>query len=274
MPRAKTYQTEAIILKKTKLGEADRILTLYTPELGKIQGVAKGIRRPKAKLAGHLEMLTHSTVSLASGRNLDTITGSQTIDSFLPLKDNLDLSSYALYVTELVDQFTVDEHENRPLFFLLRDTLQRLCQDAECDVTLRFFEMQLLNETGYRPQLEQCITCHTPVSDAADSYWFSPSAGGLLCGHCSPPNAVVNSISGNALKVLRFLQGAGFDDLSRLKMGESLAHEVQEIVRRYLRYIMEREIKSAAWLDMLKESNPSFRAWTTDSSPSLRSGSE
>jgi len=73
MSKPRTYQTEAIIIKKTKLGEADRILTLYTPHLGKIQGFAKSLRRPKSKMAGHLELLTHSLVSLARGRNLDTI---------------------------------------------------------------------------------------------------------------------------------------------------------------------------------------------------------
>src|ERR1035437_1338461 len=136
MSKPHDYQTEAIVIKKTKLGEADRILTLFTPDLGKVRAVAKGVRKTKSKLTGHLEMLTHSTISLASGRGLDTITGSQTIDSFITLKDNLDLSSYALYVAELVDQFTADEHENQPLFLLLRDTLRRLCQSSECDVTL------------------------------------------------------------------------------------------------------------------------------------------
>src|SRR5512136_3128624 len=102
MPKPRTYQTEAVIIKKTKLGEADRVLTLCTPDLGKIQAVAKGVRRPRSKLAGHLELLTHSLVSLARGRNLDTIIGSQTINSFLPLKTDLSLASRALYVTELV----------------------------------------------------------------------------------------------------------------------------------------------------------------------------
>ncbi|MCL0053004.1 DNA repair protein RecO [Dehalococcoidales bacterium] len=64
MPKPRTYQTEAIIIKKTKLGEADRILTLYTPHLGKIQVVAKGVRHPRSKMAGYLELLTHSLVSL------------------------------------------------------------------------------------------------------------------------------------------------------------------------------------------------------------------
>ena len=96
MSKPRNYQTEAIIIKKTKLGEADRILTLYTPHLGKIQAVAKGVRRPRSKLAGHLELLTHSQVSLARGRNLETITGSQTINSFLPLKSDLWLISCGL----------------------------------------------------------------------------------------------------------------------------------------------------------------------------------
>ena len=119
MPAPRTYQTEAIIIKKTRLGEADVILTLYTPELGKIQGFAKSLRKTKSKLAGHLELLTHSMVSLARGRNIDTITGSQTINSFLRLKSDLQLTSCALYATELVNQFTAEHIENQPLFQLL-----------------------------------------------------------------------------------------------------------------------------------------------------------
>lgn len=67
MSKPRNYQTEAVIIRKTRLGEADRILTLYTPRLGKIHAVAKGVRRPRSKMAGHLELLTHSQISLARG---------------------------------------------------------------------------------------------------------------------------------------------------------------------------------------------------------------
>src|SRR3989338_1922683 len=137
MPKPRTYQTEAIIIKKTKLGEADRILTLYTPDLGKIKAVAKGVRRPRSKLAGHLELLTHSLVSLARGRNLDTITGSQTINSFLPIKSDLELAAGALYVTELVNQLTVEHQENRPFFQLLLETMQQLSRRGNSEPVLR-----------------------------------------------------------------------------------------------------------------------------------------
>ncbi len=251
MSRPRNYQTEAIIIKKTKLGEADRILTLYTPDLGKIQAVAKGVRRPRSKLAGHLELLTHSLVSLARGRNLDTITGSQTINSFLPLKSDLGLTSYALYATELVSQFTADHIENRPLFQLLLETMQQLCQAGDSELVLRYFELHLLNEVGYRPQLQQCVACHQSLKPITNS--FCSSAGGMLCPDCRQSQPLTYPLSVNALKVLRLLQGNDYSTVRRLKMNRELSHELEAVIRDYLKYLLEREVKSAAWLDTLRE---------------------
>ena len=251
MSKPRTYQTEAIIIKKTKLGEADRILTLYTPDLGKIQAVAKGVRRPRSKLAGHLELLTHSQVSLARGRNLDTITGSQTINSFLPLKSDLGLTSYALYITELVNQFTADQVENRPLFALLLETMEQLCQSNNCELVSRYFELQLLNAVGYRPQLQQCVICHRPLEPIINA--FSSSDGGILCPDCYQNQPLTQPISVDALKVLRFLQSNDYANVNRLKISPQLAHELEVTMRDYLRYLLEREVKSTAWLDTLRE---------------------
>ncbi|MFC1987524.1 DNA repair protein RecO [Chloroflexota bacterium] len=251
MPSPRNYQTEAIIIKKTKLGEADSILTLYTPTMGKIQGFAKSLRKPKSKLAGHLELLTHSLVSLARGHNLDTITGSQAIDSFLPLKSDLQLSSCALYATELVNQFTADHIENRPLFQLLLETMHQLCQAGDSELVLRYFELHLLNEVGYRPQLQQCVACHQPLKPATNS--FCSSAGGMLCPDCYRSQPSTYPLSVNALKSLRFLQSNDYATASRLKMDPQLSHELEMVMRDYLNYLLEREVKSAAWLDTLRE---------------------
>jgi len=250
MTRPRNYQTEAIIIKKIKLGEADRILTLYTPYLGKIKAVAKGVRRPRSKLAGHLELLTHSLVSLARGRNLDTITGSQTINSFLPLKSDLQLISYALYATELVDQFTAEHIENYPLFQLLLETLHQLCQAGNNELALRYFELHLLNQVGYRPQLQQCVSCRQPLEPTTNS--FCPGAGGMLCPSCCQSQPLTRPISVNALKVLRLLQSSGYDTVVKLKMDSELSHQLEMVMRDYLRYLLEREVKSAAWLDTLR----------------------
>ena len=250
MPKLRTYQTEAIIIKKTKLGEADRILTLYTPHLGKIRAIAKGVRRPRSKLAGHLELLTHSLVSLARGRNLDTIIGSQTINSFLPLKSDLQLISYGLYVTELIDQFTAENVENCPLFQLLLETMHRLCQASDNELVLRYFELHLLNEVGYRPQLQHCVSCHSTLKPTTNS--FCPVAGGMLCPSCCLGQPLTYPLSVNALKVLRLLQSSDYRTASRLKMNSALSQELEKIMRDYLKYLLEGKVKSTTWLDTLK----------------------
>jgi len=219
--------------------------------LGKIQAVAKGVRRPRSKMAGHLELLTHSLVSLARGRNLDTVTGCQTINSFLPLKSELWLTSCALYATELVDQFSADQVENYPLFRLLLETMYRLCRGGDNELVLRYHELHLLNAVGYRPQLQHCVSCRSPFESTASS--FCPSAGGALCPNCSRGESLTYPLSPNALKVLRILQGCDYDTANELKMNPELSYELKVVMRHYLRYLLEREVKSAAWLDNLRE---------------------
>ncbi|MEE8414543.1 MAG: DNA repair protein RecO [Dehalococcoidales bacterium] len=251
MPKPRNYQTEAIIIKKTRLGEADSILTLYTPHLGKIQGFARSLRKTKSKMAGHLEMLTHSQVSLARGRNLDTITGSQTISGFVPLKSNLELTSHALYAIELVDQFTPGHIENYPLFKLLLETLENLSQLNNKELVLRYFELHLLDKVGYRPQLQRCVSCQATLEPVTNL--FSPHAGGTLCPDCRQTQSLTYPLSVNALKVLRLIQANDYSTVGRLKMDPELSRELEGLMRNHLRYLLEREVKSVAWLDTFKK---------------------
>ncbi len=255
MTRPRSFQTEAVIIKKTKLGEADRILTFYTPDMGKTQGVAKGVRRPKSKMAGHLELLTHSRVQLARGRNLDTVTGSQTVNAFLPLKEDLWLTSYGLYVTELVHQFTPEHVANPGLFRLLVETLLNLCRpEADRELALRHFELHLLDAVGYRPQLQECVNCHAALEPVTN--YFSPVAGGVLCPKCYDSGRGARQLSLNALKVLRFLQSNDFDTTNRLKVDAALSRELETVMRSLIRYLLERDLRSVVWLDSLKKQLP------------------
>ncbi|MDD5190387.1 MAG: DNA repair protein RecO [Dehalococcoidales bacterium] len=251
MSTPREYQTSGIIIRKTKLGEADRILTVYTPELGKFDAVAKGVRRPKSKMAGHLELLTYSQLTLARGRSLDIITGSQTIESFLPLKNDLWLMSYGLYVIELVNQFTAIEVPDEDLFQLALTTLRQLCQSDNRDLLLRYFEIQLLQHSGYRPQLRECVACHQVLQPVNNS--FSASNGGILCPSCAARQPFAHSITVNAIKVLRFIQDNSLESVLKLKINPILAREIEGVTRGYLKYLLEREVKSVAWLDDLRE---------------------
>jgi DNA repair protein RecO (recombination protein O) len=247
----KEYQTEALIIKKIKLGEADRILTLYTTDYGKIEAVAKGIRRPKSKMAGHLELLTYSHLRLARGRNLDTIIGAQTVDSLMPLKNDLWLTSWGLYVCELITQFTAAHVPNLALFQLSLETLQRLAEANNSDLTLRYFELHLFEQTGYRPQLQECVSCRAELKPEVNI--FCSSSGGILCPNCKFEHQDGFPISVDALKVLRLLQRSNFEVIRRLRINLELARELKGILENYIRYLLEREVKSAAWLDNLRD---------------------
>ena len=181
MARSRSYKAEGIVLRQTPLAEADRILTIYTRELGKVRAVARGVRRPKSKLGGHLEPLCHVAVSLAEGRNLDTVSEAEVIQSFSGLEDDLERLSKGIYLSELVDAFSPDRLANRQVFDLLLDALDRLqCSERPVNLLLSF-ETKLLGLSGYGPELRQCVECGLDL-EAAD-HLFSSAAGVHLRGH-------------------------------------------------------------------------------------------
>jgi DNA repair protein RecO (recombination protein O) len=250
MTTPRIYKTEAIILRQRKLGEAGKIVTLYTPNYGKLDAVAKGVRRPKSRLGGHLEVLTHAAVMLAQGRNLDIVSQAQTLESFAPLRADLHRLSRALYAAELVDRFSPEGAESYHVFQLLLTTLRRLSKARNVDVVLRHLEMQLLTLSGFQPQLARCVNCERAL--AATPNYFGAVAGGVVCPSCGPDTAGSRSLSVNALKVMRLLQKAGFAEVSRVRMSPALAQEVEMHLRAYLIHVLERDVRSAAFIDRLR----------------------
>jgi DNA repair protein RecO (recombination protein O) len=260
---SRSYQTQGIIIKQTKLGEFDKIITIYTPEFGKLRAIAKGSCRPKSKLSGNVEPLTLSLMLLAKGRNLDIITQSQTINGFLALKSDLWRMACSLYILELIDSFTVEGGENRPLFDLLLDILDQLSKPDSNETVLRYFELHLLHYLGYRPQLHRCVSCDSPLKPVVN--FFSPGKGGLLCPHCNfeenQPYKQIAAIASNpslplsveALKVLRLWQSCDYATAKRVRVSAELFRELEQVLHQYIRYILQRELKSLTWLKELRK---------------------
>jgi DNA repair protein RecO (recombination protein O) len=258
MVTPRSYQAQGIVLRQTKLGEFDKIITIYTPEFGKLQAVAKGACRPKSKLGGNVEPLTHSLLYMARGRNLDIITQSQTIDGFLALKSDLWRMACGLYVVELIDSFTAEGGENCRLFDLLLDTLARLNEPDNNEIALRYFELHLLHHLGYRPQLRRCVACDSLLEPVAN--FFSPSRGGVLCPRCSSdqnqgyqqieaiPYEPLLPLSVEALKVLRLWQSSDYATARRVRVNTELSWEIERVLHEYITYILQRELKSLTWL--------------------------
>ena len=249
MPPPRIYKTEVIVIRQVSFGEADRILTLCSPELGKIRAVAKGIRRHKNKLRGQLELVSRASVSISRGRNLDTISEAKTIDSYRPVREELERLTIGLYLAELTDNFTVEQASNESIYLLLVETLELLGNSINLHNLMRRFELNLLKHSGFDPELYHCIECQNELEQR--DHLFSCSSGGVVCTNCRSSTDVLLPLSVNSMKFLRFIEREPmFENLENLKVSTKSQTEVQHLLRTYLRYVSERRLKTTELLDL------------------------
>ena len=258
MARDRTYRTEAIVLRRIDFSESDRLLTLYSREKGKVRAIAKGARKPQTRKSGHVELFMRTRFLIARGRNLDIITQAEMVEAYPELRDDLVRTTYASYAVELLDRFTPDEDKNLQLYDLLADALRWLAGTDKLLLVARFYELRLLNLAGYRPQLFQCVSCGERVEEQ-DQY-FSAELGGLLCPGCEDADKRAQPISAAAVKVLRYLQTRPWDTVHKLRLRRDLHAELEAIMYYYLTYLLERNLKSADFLNRLRREANLFAA--------------
>ena len=173
------YKDEGVVLKAIKLGEADRILTIYTRYNGKVDAVAKGIRKTKSRFGARLEPFTRVDLMLYRGRSLDTITGVDIVDSFKAIHTDYESLTAAAAVAELVDKITPEREKALPVYALLVSALKALNAGGPSTVVPAFY-VKLLSISGYHPQLRMCGHC----GSGTDLRGFSAPLGGIVCESC------------------------------------------------------------------------------------------
>jgi DNA repair protein RecO (recombination protein O) len=254
--RERLYRTEAVVLRRQDIGEADRLLTLYTPRMGKLRAIAKGARKPTSRKAGHLELFLHSTLLVAKGQTLDIVTQAETIHTFRALREDLERTTYAHYVAELLDQFSSEGQENQSAFDLLVTTLERLCETQDLRLATRFYELRLLAFEGYQPQLFRCLDCGDVIQPVVN--YFHPGQGGILCPRCGEGLVVgfkspVRPVSVSTLKVLRYMQTHDYGQCSRLRLKPDTHRDLEALMLQYVTYILEHSLKSVAFLNRVRD---------------------
>ncbi|MBP1702201.1 MAG: recO [Chloroflexi bacterium] len=244
--RQRSFRVEAVVLRHSDWGEADRLLVLYTLEMGKLRALAKGARKPRSRKAGHLEPYTRVSLQLARGRDIPIVSQAETLDPYLRLREELLLSTYASYVVELLDRFTYEEGENRSIYRLLADTLSRLCTQSSPELAVRYYEIRLLDLLGFRPQLFQCSSCGAEIQP--QDQFFSAALGGVLCPQCGRDTAGALPVSMPALKYLRHFQRSSFSEAARVTLSAGINREMEALMQHYLTYLLERGLNTPAFL--------------------------
>jgi len=249
--RDRSLSDEGVVLRHSNWGEADRLLWIYTLGHGKIRAVAKGVRKIRSRKAGHLEPFTRVRLMMAKTRDLPIITQAEAIDGYWNLREDLLKVGYAAYVVELLDRFTFDEDENRGLYRLLSDTLHRLNTGIDVQLTLRYYEVRLLDLLGYRPQLFNCAGCQAGIQ-AQDQY-FSNSMGGAVCPSCGKQTPDAKPISLQALKYLRHFQRSSFEESARARLSDEVNDEIERLVQNYMVFNLERGLNTPAFIRLVKK---------------------
>jgi DNA repair protein RecO (recombination protein O) len=248
--KQRSFRVEAIMLRYNEYGEADRILTLYTRQRGKIRAIAKGVRKVRSRKAGHLEPFTRVELQLAVGREMYIVTQAEAKDTFPILRQDLLKMSYATYSAELVDKFTYDEEENSAIFRLLVRTLSRLSKDYDPETVIRYFEIHLLDFLGFRPELQTCVNCGQDVVE--QDQFFSSAHGGVLCPKCGQGREGARPVSQQALKYMRHFQRSRFRDALRARPAPSIQREQEILQQHYITYLLERAINSSSFLRRIR----------------------
>ncbi len=245
------YRTDAIILRRSDFGEADRLLTVFTPEYGKIRLLAKGVRKITSRKAGHVELFMLTNMLMARGRTWDIVSQAEIVEPYRELREDLDKTSQAYYLAELVDRFTEEHDSNAPLFELLALTLAHLGHVDDPFIVLRYFELHLLSLTGYQPQLHFCVTCQEALEPVENNYFHFVDGGTLCPTHGEiRPNAEIIPLA--VLKVLRYLQTESWETVAGLQLNPATRKHIETLLLGYITFVLERRLKSVDFLHKLR----------------------
>lgn len=248
----RSFQTDVLILRRRDFGESDRLLTVLTPHHGRREVIAKGARKPNSTRTGQVELYTRVEMLINTGRDLDIAAQTVTREPYLPLREGLQRGAYAAYVSELLIRFTGDEdYQPARLFGLLDATYARLCQHPDPRLVARYYEIHLLDEVGFRPELNECVITRDAVQPQ-DQY-FSYADGGVVSPEGARHSSALVGLSVEALKVLRFCQRSAFETVERLQMSEALQRELERVMQGYITHLLERRLQSVDFLRRVRD---------------------
>jgi DNA repair protein RecO (recombination protein O) len=253
--RPVTYTTDGVVVRTSNLGEADRIITLVTPIHGVVRGVAKAARKPGSKLGGHLDLLKHVSVSIRETRTLHGLSQAATVNGFRGLRNDLDKFSRASYVSEMAERFSVENGANQPLFRLLIAVLASLETTDNPEMAIHFFEMRLLQLSGFAPQLSKCVETGVVLEPA--NHLYSADRGGLVNNESRPVGESALLPAGlNTIKLLRFLSRTDIQQAGVMKPNEGEHKQLSRILRAQIHHVLDRGLRSEAFMDEVR-SRPS-----------------
>ncbi len=271
-------KTEAIVIKTTNLREADRIIAFFSKDFGKIQGVAKSVRKMKARHGGKLDLFTRVNVIFfqklepMQGRGfperhpLLPITQVDVLESFAPLKLEFPRIVGASYIAEFMNRVFEDYDATHPdVYDLVCQTFRTLATTDQIRNILPAFEIKLLAHLGYAPALDHCANCQIRLTASSHSepsasvkapqWGFSSSAGGVVCPRCRPMKKDAMPITLSALEQVRQLLKQHIRRSPQIALSAQQYREIKNLLTSHFRYHVGISLNTEAFVQKLRAAN-------------------
>ncbi len=244
------FDTDGIVLRNYNFDEADKIVSLFTKDKGKIKVVARGVRKTKSTLAAGLQPFTHSHIVVYQGKSdLGKLSQCEINQSFARVHKDINKVAYASYIVEVVDEFTPMYEQNSLIFALLLLTMRLLNQIEDVELVSRIFELKLLKILGYQPYLAACVECGNKLDQRIR---FDAEAGGVVCS-CSSNWS--KKISLGTVKYMDQMLRMDYQKIIKMSLPDYARKELSKIMPYYIQSLIKKKLKSISFINTLEEIN-------------------
>jgi DNA repair protein RecO (recombination protein O) len=239
-----SQHSEAVILRSRVYGESDKIVTFLTEDAGKLTGIAKGAKNSRRRFVNCLDPFTRVRIHFRTrpGAGLVFMESCDLLHTAAALSEPTKFA-YGSYLLELIDQLTAEAQPVPELYRLLVEAIEELQRGFATPAFLRVFELRLLHDAGYDPQLQNCAACHDPIT-TRESVFLDPAHGTVLCGRCRTRAEAVVAVRGETLAILHALKTASLGEARSRRFAPGIAAEAAQLMGRLLALHLPRPLRS------------------------------
>jgi DNA repair protein RecO (recombination protein O) len=244
-------RTEGLVLRYADYKEADRVVVLLTPEMGKLTVSARGARKPKSRLLAGSQLFCHADYQLFRFTETYTMAQVDLKDSFFNIRNDINKFAYATYMMNLTEEAVSPDERARKLYHLVLKALTFFAySEINAQDIVHAFEIKLIDILGYRPVLENCSICGGSFNNYKTS--FSIIDGGLVCENCRSNSHKKQMIHMSTIKTLNHMLQMDMQRLNILKVSERVRSELEEILPAYLEYVFDKRMKARKIIEYTK----------------------
>jgi DNA repair protein RecO (recombination protein O) len=241
------YRVQGIVIRSMDYGEGNKIITLFTREIGKAAVIVRGAKKVKSRYSSVAQLFTCGDYLFFRSSGLGTLNHAEIIESYHQIRDDLDKAAYASYIAELTDRLLGDQEANPYLYDQLQAALQGIADNKDLQIIVHIYEMKIWMQAGYQPELDECVSCRNAAGDMA----FSAALGGILCSRCRFKDAQAVAMSSGTLKLLRLFARMDIRRLGQIDVKPETKAALKKLMRSYFDTHIGIALKSRNFLDQM-----------------------